>query len=461
MKSKLSHGLLLAALCLSASVSAKTGEAPKDYAYGLPLTTQGSEPFFKVALPGDVYQQTAWPDMRDLRVFNSQGVTVPFALYSTETHETQSQTWPLRVFPLDNPQRGASGQPQITVKAANGIEVTLPTEGEKSSGRSLLLEVPQEGEDFYPRLSGLKLTWTRLPQNWQARVSVLYSQDLKSWDTLNDDAPLMDLTSGSDRLLLDTIDLPYDRRTPRARYLMLVFKDDAQPANLDLSAITGIEKSTNPLPRSHYVTLAPTVKTLSESEAEYSWSSPQPFSRVSIKPAQSNAVLPLEIDYRSSAQDSWHPLGKQVVYSLGESASAPLVLQGELIQAIRVKGINQQWSGMPPLVSGEREVRKLVFNAQGSPPFMLVWGNKIAAAQAISLDTLIPPETNRWLVLPDAGTTSSIQTLGGRERLTATAGAEKSELWKKGLLWALLVIGAGGLVMLALKVWREVQRQPK
>ena len=92
---------------------------------------------------------------------------------------------------------------------------------------------------------------------------------------------------------------------------------------------------------------------------------------------------------------------------------------------------------------------------------MLVWGNKIAAAQAISLDTLIPPETNRWLVLPDAGTTSSIQTLGGRERLTATAGAEKSELWKKGLLWALLVIGAGGLVMLALKVWREVQRQPK
>lgn len=300
-----------------------------------------------------------------------------------------------------------------------------------------------------------------MPQNWQARVSVLYSQDLQSWDTLNDDAPLMDLTSGSDRLLLDTIDLRYNRLSPRARYLMLVFKDDAQPANLDLSAITGIEMSTNPLPRSHYVTLVPAVKALSESEAEYSWSSPQPFSRVSIKPAQSNAVLPLEIDYRSSTQDTWHPLGKQLVYSLGGSVSVPLVLQGELIQAIRVKGINQQWSGMPPLVNGEREVRKLVFNAQGSPPFMLVWGNKTAAAQAISLDTLIPPETNRWLVLPDAGTTSSVQTLGGRERLTATTEAEQSAMWQKVLLWALLIIGAGGLVLLALKVWREVQRQPK
>lgn len=462
MKSKLRRGLWLAALCLSASASVNAIEMPKDYAYGLPLTTQGSEPFFRVELPGDVYQQTAWPDMRDLRVFNSQGVTVPFALYSTEIHETQSRTWPLRVFPLDNPQRGADGQSQITVKAANGIEVTLPTEGEKSSGRSLLLEVPPEGKDFYPKLSGLKLTWTRLPQNWQARVSVLYSEDLKSWDTLNDDAPLMDLTSGSDRLLLDTIDLRYDRRTPRARYLMLVFKDDAQPANLDLSAITGIEQSTNPLPRSHYVTLVPTAKVLSESEAEYSWSSPQPFSRVSIKPAQSNAVLPLEIDYRSSAQDTWHPLGKQVVYSLGESTSVPLALQGEqLIQAVRVKGINQQWSGMPPLVSGEREVRELVFNAQGSSPFMLVWGNKTATAQAISLDSLIPPETNRWLVPPEAGTTSSVQTLGGRERLTAIAEAEKSERWQKLLLWALLTIGAGGLVVLALKVWREVQRQPK
>lgn len=148
MMNKLSRGLWLAALCLSVSVSAKVGETPKDYAYGLPLTTQGSEPFFEVALPGDVYQQTAWPDMRDLRVFNSQGVTVPFALYSTEIHQTQSRTWPLRVFPLDNPQRGADGQSQITVKAANGIEVTLPAEGDKPSGRSLLLEVPQEGKTF-------------------------------------------------------------------------------------------------------------------------------------------------------------------------------------------------------------------------------------------------------------------------------------------------------------------------
>lgn len=457
MKSKLSHWLLMTSLCLSASMTVNAAEVPKDYAYGLPLTTPGSEPFFRVELPGDVYQQTAWPDMRDLRVFNSQGVTVPFALYADETRETQSKTWPLRVFPLDHQQREANDQPQIILKSANGIEVTLPAEGEKPSGRSLLLEVPDE-EGIYPALSGLKLTWGRLPQNWQARVSVLYSYDLKNWDSLIDDAPLMDLTSGSDRLLLDTIDLRNDGQMPRSHYLLLVFKDDAQPANLDLSAITGIAESTQST--QHYVTLAPSVKSVSNSEAEYSWSSPQPLSQVKITPAQSNTVLPLSMEYRSSAQDGWHPLGKQAAYSLGDNVSAPLTLQGQLIQAIRLKGINQQWSGLPPLVSGEREVRKLVFNAQGSAPFMLAWGNKTATAQALSLDVLIPPETNQWLALPDAGK-KAVQILGGRERLTATTEAEKSGLWQKGLLWALLIIGAGGLVVLALKVWREVQRQPK
>ncbi|MFK8259609.1 DUF3999 family protein [Erwinia sp. AnSW2-5] len=458
MKSKLSHWWLMTTLCLFASAAVHAAEAPKDYAYGLPLITQASKPFFQVELPGDVYEQAAWPDMRDLRVFNSQGVTVPFALYSSENDETPGKTWPLRVFVMNNTHAEAGDRTQVTLKSASGIEVTLPVEDEKPLGRSLLLEVPEEGEGFYPRLSGLQLTWARLPQNWQTRVSVLYSQDLKSWSELISDAPLMDLTSGSDRLLLNTVDLHYDRHTPRSRYLMLVFKDDAQPANLDLSAITGIEQPTRRTQKS--ITLAPSVKSISDREAEYSWSSPQPLSQVRITPAQSNTVIPLSIEYRSSAQDAWQPLGKQAVYSLGDNVSAPLTLQGQLIQAIRLKGINQQWSGLPPLVSGEREVRKLVFNAQGSAPFMLVWGNKTATAQALSLDVLIPPETNQWLVLPDAGKTV-VQTLGGRERLTATTEAEKSGLWQKGLLWALLIIGAGGLVVLALKVWREVQHQPK
>ncbi|MBD8214881.1 DUF3999 family protein [Erwinia persicina] len=457
MKNKISQALLLVTLYLMAGAAANANEVPKDYAYGLPLMTPGAEPFYRVKLPEEVYQQTAWPDMRDLRVFNSQGMTVPFALYSTEISESKTKTWPLRVFPMNSQPRQASENAQVTLKSASGIEVTLPVEGEKPLGRSLLLEVPQEGEGFSPRLSGLKLTWERLPQNWQARVSVFYSSDLKDWEAVTDDAPLMDLTSGDSRLLLDTLDFNEDRGL-RARYLMLVFKDDAQPENLNLSAISGIEAAANPV--QHFISLTPSVKAVSASEAEYSWSTPQPLIRLKITPAQSNAVLPVHIDYRSTAEGDWLPLADQVVYSLGENASAPLILQGALIQAIRVKGVHQQWSGTPPLVSAEREVRKLVFNAQGSAPYMLVWGNKNAGSQVISLDQLIPQETHPWMSLPDAGQ-EGIQTLGGRERLTATAETEKSALWQKGLLWALLIIGAGGLVLLALKVWREVQRQPK
>ena len=55
-------------------------ESPQDYAWGRSLTTTASSPWYRVALPDDVYQQSVWPDLRDVRVFNHQGERVPFTL---------------------------------------------------------------------------------------------------------------------------------------------------------------------------------------------------------------------------------------------------------------------------------------------------------------------------------------------------------------------------------------------
>jgi hypothetical protein len=58
----------------------KPPESPQDYAWGRSLTTTASSPWYRVALPDDVYQQSVWPDLRDVRVFNHQGERVPFTL---------------------------------------------------------------------------------------------------------------------------------------------------------------------------------------------------------------------------------------------------------------------------------------------------------------------------------------------------------------------------------------------
>ena len=267
----------------------------------------------------------------------------------------------------------------------------------------------------------------------------------------------MDLVSGSDRLLLDTIDLD---DYSRPRYLLLVFNDAKTAPDLKIQSVQGIAASRHT--EQQRIGLTFNQKAISASEAEYSWPNPQPLNNISIRPTQGNTVLPLEIDYRSAASDNWHPLTKQVVFSVNGRTAEAIPLNGLLVQGIRLKGINQQWGDSLPEVKAERDSQTLIFNAQGTTPFLLARGNKAAQPQAIPLDSLIPAELRKAIdadALPQAGLQSQV-TLGGTERLSAVDAAEEASMWKKGLLWLLLVLGAGGLELLALKLWKEVQQKP-
>jgi len=140
----------------------------------------------------------------------------------------------------------------------------------------------------------------------------------------------------------------------------------------------------------HTISYPPTAKALSDNEAEYSWSVPQLLTSITVRPAQNNTVLPLEIDYRPTADAAWQPLTHQVVYSVDGRTADPIPVTGRQIQSLRLKGINQQWGNAIPIVNAERHGQTLFFNAQGSSPFLLAWGNKAAEPQAIALNSLIP-----------------------------------------------------------------------
>jgi hypothetical protein len=75
-------------------------ESPQDYAWGRSLTTTASSPWYRVALPDDVYQQSVWPDLRDVRVFNHQGERVPFTLQVQQEAQPAPKEQALRLFLL-------------------------------------------------------------------------------------------------------------------------------------------------------------------------------------------------------------------------------------------------------------------------------------------------------------------------------------------------------------------------
>ena len=51
---------------------------------------------------------------------------------------------------------------------------------------------------------------------------------------------------------------------------------------------------------------------LSTSEAQWHWAQPQPLSAISIL-LNGDGVLPVEIAWRSTEKDTWHPLKKEVL----------------------------------------------------------------------------------------------------------------------------------------------------
>lgn len=450
MKRIVVNAMLLGGIALVGMANGHAADKPEDFAWGTSLTVEGSKPYYQIALPDEVYTQSVWPDLRDVRVFNGQGQNLPFAWLPPSPRAVAEKNSSLRVYKL-NRAASASGSPgEVSLRSGSGLDVTLRAEEGQIPQRAWLLESAGKTQNP-PDIDQIRLEWERQPENWQTSVDVLSGNDLKHWYSVAEAVPLMDLKSGSDRLLLNTLDVEGAQK-----YWLILARDLRAAPALNIVAAQSVVHVRPPA--GDMLALSPRVQAISATEAHYFWPQPQPLNALRIVPSVNNSVLPLEIEYRSSASDGWHPLAKQVAYAVSGYQPEPLALNGEVIQGIRLKGIHQQWGQDVPEVTGLREKRTLAFNAQGNPPFLLAWGNNAATPQALSPTVLLPPSMPDISVLPLAYVADAV-TLGGEARLSATDPAARASLLTKLLLWGVLLLGVAGLVILMLRVWREFKRQ--
>ncbi|EOW6618287.1 DUF3999 family protein [Cronobacter dublinensis] len=302
-------------------------------------------------------------------------------------------------------------------------------------------------------LTQLRLAWPQQAKGWQARVDILSSEALRDWQPEVTDAPLMDLTSGDRRLLQDKVDFSDGLRLSGAKYLLVVVKNASAP--LSFTAATGQWQAPHPQPVR--IPLPAQGVKAPDDAAVYRWSRPQPFDALTLRPAQENAVVPVEIDYRSADNMAWQPLARTVIYRLADRPVVRIALHGELISALRVRAVNQRFGEALPEVTGERDEKTLVFNAQGSGPFLLAWGNGAAQPQALALQTLVLGQRSLE-TLPYAQAARSV-VLGGDARLVAKDAVAQRSTSYTWLIWAVLVAGAAGLLLLAWRLWREIRSE--
>ncbi|HDS6853525.1 TPA: DUF3999 domain-containing protein [Enterobacter cancerogenus] len=430
-------------------------ESPQDYAFGRSLNTSVPSLWYRLTLPLAVYAQSTSANLDDVRVFNQSGEPVPFSLVTATRPQATAQSTALRLFPLDASVLTAGDGNTLLLRSRNGVEIVLEEPKAAAAGQHYLLTLPEQTTGELA-LSQLELLWNTHQTSWQGTASVYYSEDLKRWSTLHKDMPLLDVVSGQDRLKLDRIDTDIVLSPDANRYLIVVL--DTQSQGMTLTGVNAISAPAQAAPEA--IDLDGEGKQLSTSEAQWQWAHPQPLSAVSIF-LKGDGVLPVEIAWRSTEKDTWHPLKKEVLYRLNGKRSASVSLGGERVQAIKITTLNARLPEKLPDVIGHRDRVDLVFNAQGKAPYVLAWGNGAAKPAKVEPEMLIPADLRKTYDsenLPQVDIEDDV-ALGGEGRLTATFASEQESRMNALLVWGVLIVGVILLAVMAWRIWRETQRK--
>jgi hypothetical protein len=123
------------------------------------------------------------------------------------------------------------------------------------------------------------------------------------------------------------------------------------------------------------VALLAAGRATSQDQAIYHWDSPQPITSISLS-LEERGTLPVEIAWRASAAEAWRPLTKTVLWNLDSQISAPIPVAVGNVQEIQVTTVNAHLPKIVPQLTGLRPSQTLIFNAQGSGPYILAWGIK-------------------------------------------------------------------------------------
>jgi hypothetical protein len=443
---------LSVAACLAASACsgepAPAGELrPGDFARGAAISAPGDQPFFMLQAPDELFTETAWPDQRDVRVFNASGAMVPFARISSRPAAGPSRRVPLRSFRLEGQAPG--GEPVVELDTrGQGLQLRVTPTSSGDTVEYLLALEPGETQ----QIRALHFTWEESDRNWQQQVTVSVGRNLNSWTPVAASRPLMDLRAGDQRLRHSEV--PIDRVSPDwARYWRLRFAPGFMPA------LTGVEAEvvSDPI-EAPPVSLVATPESSSDGSLVVQLPTPQPVAWISVYPAEANSVIPLTIEGRRGGQP-WRHIRTAVAYRIqspeGEQTSPRIAGDGSLVDAMRLKPFGTSWGAAAPSVSLERPGLILVVNARGAGPFLIAWGSRAANESAIDLATLLPDSSPEAIAqLPSGGATTR-QELGGPSRLTEQTPAERASRTQTMMVWALLVAGALALMTLAIKVYKE------
>jgi hypothetical protein len=174
---RISCSALAAVLALVAGLCHAEGPAPADFAFRAPLTLPAGAALARTEVPATALSRLQSSDGRDLRIFNSGGEAVPFALMEpvrAEAAPARERTAGFAALPLFSGSAGArqpQGSTEVRIADGGGRSVWVKMDGSDVAGAPRLDSVLFATKDEKRLLNAIEVQAT-LPANTPVRMSV-------------------------------------------------------------------------------------------------------------------------------------------------------------------------------------------------------------------------------------------------------------------------------------------------
>jgi len=450
-------------LCLSLITSlytwANQTESTNNYAFGAELTLTNPESMFsRVELDKQIYTQTTSPTLDDIRVFNSNGKAVPFTLVDVYDKQQYKQQFDMSIYSIDEDNLVAESNSKmnnyaISMQGQNiNISVDKLNNPKDEYSNTYLLQIPDNSKINQP-ISNLKLSFAGQTGNWQATANVFYSSDLRDWNSVVSNVPVMTLTNNDNQIVsLSDISFQPSPSYKNKNWLITLSSQKPIPILTDVTASSNSASINN--------TLYPINFSLENADSQtaiYTLPTAMPVKKFSIELHNTGSVLPVSIYYKTNLNDKdWVKLEDRIIRKTANyDDPTSITLNGRLIAAIKLVTINSSFEEAPKLIAYRNKV-DLIFNSANNAPFILAWGSAHPKLAALSSSALLSASDSPQS-LPLAFIGNSVK-LAGNDALVKD-NETKSSVFSNWMIWLGLIAGAGVLVLLALKLLKEVKEQ--
>ena len=452
MTSKLINRMTIISVLTCCSLIAAAADLPErlEYAYGYALGVQSDSEYFSVGIPFEVYQSAADAKLRDIAVFNGNGISVPRILNHEEVDDEEIEVQvALDLVPFFGKEVDQPDQLHVLLRSdENGLMLDMDLaevnrqKARVSVGRETPTSYLADFRNLQHSIEALVFEFPEFPEGFMGSVLLEDSVDLQYWRKVGS-ATLAELRHEDALILQNRIELS----KIITHYLRISWSD--MPENWQIESAAGIYFEDEQIEEREWITLDAISPDRDASEFFFTAGGSPPVDRVSVLLPNDNVVVRASIFHRANRQNEWRKVTEGVFYNVtrqGNRFETPAMeIATSRLSEWKVV-IDSGVTGGPVRVKLGWRPDKLLFVAQGSAPFEMVTGRAEASLQGFPEDSLLG-DSRIFDVLLAAGPPGSA-ALGPRESIMGAKGLDlrKTADWKQlalwaGLLLAVLVVG--------------------